>query len=284
MKRKKQKPLLPQTAREHCRQIFGDVQPPSYVWEKEFDYCDEGLQALARKDWKQINSHELGVYYVLNLVYVEPLQPELFNYLFPIYLAIWSEELISSSEYFYHHEIHNIFSRPYIWQEMMDAKQRAAVYAFMVDSVLKHLQSERGFVYSTGQTPDYFWLDEFNELGHSSPIIEPIWQRWWQLDHPGKAVSALMYASCLIYEEHENPLFPAKKGKSGGRVPELVLPTLKENRLFLQQVLTAEFILTKTQQAAALLAHEPEGALAQRIAADALQRQELIEVQIELLQ
>ncbi|WP_258228953.1 sodium/glutamate symporter, partial [Salmonella enterica] len=42
---------------------------------------------LAATDWRQITDWHLSVYYVLNLVYHEPMQPELFRYLFPLCLA-----------------------------------------------------------------------------------------------------------------------------------------------------------------------------------------------------
>ena len=72
----------PETLREHCRHIFGDEPPVLCVWETEFDYADAELKALAAKEWQQIGEWDLSAYYVLNLVYNEPMQIELFRYLF----------------------------------------------------------------------------------------------------------------------------------------------------------------------------------------------------------
>lgn len=85
----------PETLRERCRHIFGDEPPVLNVWEAEFDYADAELQALAATDWRQITDWHLSVYYVLNLVYHEPMQPELFRYLFPLCLACWRETLLT---------------------------------------------------------------------------------------------------------------------------------------------------------------------------------------------
>lgn len=76
----------PETLREHCRHIFGDEPPVLCVWETEFDYADAELKALAAKEWQQISERDLSAYYVLNLVYNEPMQIELFRYLFPLCL------------------------------------------------------------------------------------------------------------------------------------------------------------------------------------------------------
>lgn len=77
----------PETLREHCRHIFGDEPPVLCVWETEFDYADAELKALAAKEWQQISERDLSAYYVLNLVYNEPMQIELFRYLFPLCLG-----------------------------------------------------------------------------------------------------------------------------------------------------------------------------------------------------
>ncbi|SUH34006.1 putative cytoplasmic protein [Salmonella enterica subsp. enterica] len=65
------------------------------MWEAEFDYADAELQALAATDWRQITDWHLSVYYVLNLVYHEPMQPELFRYLFPLCLALLARNAVN---------------------------------------------------------------------------------------------------------------------------------------------------------------------------------------------
>lgn len=52
------------------------------------------------------------------------------------------------------------------------------------------------------------WLDTFNVLGGIAPFIRSLWNQWWLLDTPGKAVCALQYAAHLIYPVEVNPLWP----------------------------------------------------------------------------
>lgn len=121
----------PETLREHCRHIFGDEPPVLCVWETEFDYADAELKALAAKEWQQISEWDLSAYYVLNLVYNEPMQPELFRYLFPLCTAQWHETVLAGG-YGDHFEesLMKALRRPYLWQEMMNTSQRQQVRQF----------------------------------------------------------------------------------------------------------------------------------------------------------
>ena len=123
----------PETLREHCRHIFGDEPPVLCVWETEFDYADAELKALAAKEWQQISVWDLSAYYVLNLVYNEPMQIELFRYLFPLCLAQWHETVLAGG-YGDHFEesLMKALCRPYLWQEMMNASQRQQVRQFLL--------------------------------------------------------------------------------------------------------------------------------------------------------
>ena len=136
----------PETLREHCRHIFGDEPPVLCVWETEFDYADAELKALAAKEWQQISVWDLSAYYVLNLVYNEPMQIELFRYLFPLCLAQWHETVLAGG-YGDHFEesLMKALCRPYLWQEMMNASQRQQVRQFLLDTALQRMDNERGF-------------------------------------------------------------------------------------------------------------------------------------------
>lgn len=138
----------PETLRERCRHIFGDEPPVLCVWETEFDYADAELKALAAKEWQQISEWDLSAYYVLNLVYNEPMQIELFRYLFPLCLAQWHETVLAGG-YGDHFEesLMKALRRPYLWQEMMNASQRQQVRQFLLETALQRMDNERGFNY-----------------------------------------------------------------------------------------------------------------------------------------
>lgn len=263
------------TLRERCRGIFGNEPPVRSVWEAEFDYADAELQALAAADWRQITDGQLSAYYVLNLVYNEPMQPELFRYLFPLCLACWRDALLTNG-YGDHFEesFLRALRRPYLWREMMDAAQRQQVRHFLLETMLARIDNERGF------NAPLTWLDTFNALGGVAPFIRVLWNQWWSLDTPGKAVCVLQYAAHFIYPVEVNPLWP--EGWRQWLLPLGTKEPWSENNLaFLTHQLTPEMILSATQKAAEMLRNEPEWPMAKRIAHDALVAQDIIAIQIE---
>lgn len=272
---KKRRQRAEPTVRERCREIFGNEPPVRHVWEPEFDYADAELRAMAATEWQLITERQLSCYYVLNLVYHEPMQPELFRYLFPLCLAEWHETILTRG-YGDHFEASFLraLRRPYLWQAMMDASQRRQVRLFLIDTMLARIGSERGF------DPAMTWLTTFNDLGSAEPVIRAIWSRWWALDSPGKAVCALQYAAQLIYPLENNPLWPEKWRLLRHPLGDCE-PWLAENLAFLRGVLTPELLLAGVQAAVEKLHGEPEEGMAARIAQDALDARDIIEIQIE---
>lgn len=270
--------------REQCRALFGDPAAPEQVWEHEFDHDDAALRQLGRKDWREIGADELARCYLLNLVYVEPLQPDLFRYLFPLCLACWHDTLTDRDAHPFE-DWQRALRRPHLFDAMMTPAQAQAVHAFILDSLLARLDRERGFVYEGSRTPAYAWLGQISALGAGLPLIEPLWQRWWTVDTPGKAVSALMYLSALIYLDGENPIFGAWTRQHGGGGPYLAEAGdeawLPRNLDALRRQLTLDQVLAVTAASARRLRAEPESVLAARIAADAQARQDIIAIQID---
>lgn len=275
MLRKNKKEAL--TPEERCRAIFGDEPPVRHVWEPEFDYADKELQALAATDWRDITERQLSGYYVLNLVYNEPMQPELFRYLFPLCLAKWHQTLLTHGHGDHFEEsLLQALRRPYLWWEMMDAGQRQQVRAFIIDTMLVRMDNERGF------SAPLSWLPVFNDIGGTAPVMRIIWSRWWSLDSVGKAVCALQYAAYLIYSGEDNILCPQGWYGAGWLHPLSHTESWsQENWAFLCGALTPQTILEGVQAAAEKLRGEPEEDIAARIAQDALNAAEIIEIQIE---
>lgn len=272
---KKRRRQEAQTVREICRKIFGNEPPVSQVWEAEFDYADVELRAMAATEWQHITGRQLSGYYVLNLVYHEPMQPQLFRYLFPLCLAEWHETILTRG-YGDHFEASFLqaLRRPYLWRVMMDASQRQQVRMFLIDTILTRMDNERDF------DPAMTWLITLNDLGGTGPLIRGIWFRWWALDSPGKAVCALQYAALLIYPLEDNPLWPEKwrplKHPLGDSEAWLA-----ENLAFLREVLMPERLLAGVHAAVEKLRGEQEEDIATRIAQDALDARDIIEIQIE---
>lgn len=273
---------------ERSRHIFGNPSRPLVIKENQFDGFDKELKQIAKKHWKDITEEDLW-YYLHDLAYVD-LQPELFKYLFPVCLNFWYNTLMNNDsadrgDAEFHHSLH----RGEILETMVTEKQKKEIYDYFYDGFLERIEKERGFEYIGMNTPAYAWMYRFNSLGYIGPIIEKIWLSWWEVNTPGKAVSAIMYASGLIYLKGENPIFAEWTPRKGGGGPYLtesdtdIFDTgwLKENIDFLKQILSVKYIQEKVQLAATQLLNEPEADMAQEVANDALRKGDIIRIRIE---
>jgi hypothetical protein len=164
-------------------------------------------------------------YYHHDLPYVK-LQPDLFDYLFPVCLMDWHDSLMRNvscchGDSEFHYGVHkgNIFER------MVTPERRDAIFEFFRDSFLERLDAERGFTYSGMGTPAYGWMERFNSVGLIMPRIDLLWEPWWSLETPGRAMAALQYCSGLMYFEGENPLFGLFTKEGGGVAPTWETPT-----------------------------------------------------------
>lgn len=263
--------------REHCRHIFGDPLPVLRVWEPEFDYADQQLQQIAATDWRQITQGQLSSYYVLNLVWHEPLQPDLFRYLFPLCLAEWHETVLTDADDgFFAETFQRALRRAYLWQDMMSSVERLQVSCFLRETLLARMDRESDFFSPMG------WLESLNNLAGITADISVVWLDWWQMDTPGRAVCALQYSAQLIYPPEHNPLW--REQWYDWRLPLTDSgPWLTENVAFLRQQLTPDELVAVTQAAAYRLRAEPEWEMAARIAVDALNSREIMAIQIEVL-
>lgn len=274
---------------ERVRRIFDFPKPPHEVWERQFDYFDDELRKLARTPYEQIESGDLW-YYFHDLAYVE-LQPEVFAYLFPVCLMDWHRTLMANrpcghGDADFHYGVRN----GKILEKMLTPEQREEVFEVFRDSFVERLDAERGFVYDGSETPAYGWMARFNTLGIVVPEIGRVWERWWSLGTPGRAVAALQYCSGLMYSEGENPLFGKWTRERGGGGPYLWGNDasihegwLPENLAFLKVTLTPDYVSAKAAEAEEELKGEPEEEVARRIADDLPRCRDLVELRAEEL-
>jgi hypothetical protein len=273
-----------------AREIFRFPNPPEQVWEQQFDHDDTALRRMAATHWEDFNFDDLW-YYHHDLAYV-PLQPELFNYLFPICLMDWHLTLQENrgcqhgdSEFHYGVRRGNVFER------MLTPARRQLVVEFFRDSFLERLDQERGFVYRGANTPAYGWMARLCSLGVIMPQISLLWEAWWSLESPGRAVAALQYCSGLMYFDGENPLFEMWSPDTGGGGPYLWendsmifdANWLPENVAFMSKTLTLDFVNAKVIAAVDCLRSEPEFERAMLLREQLDDRQELIASRVEEL-
>jgi hypothetical protein len=277
--------------------ILGPAPKPKEVWEQQFDYFNDELAEMAQMDWDRVPD-DFFWYYFHDLAYVE-LQPDLFRHLFPACLKYWYDTLMKNEDASCGDaDFHYGLMRGQIFQKMLSENERCSVYDFLRDGFLDRIEAERGFVYDQSRDPMISsgksanaWIFRFNSLGIVAPVIPQIWETWWTLDHPGKAVCAVMYASGLVYLKGENPIYGVWTCKYGGGGPYLTeidgslfdWSWRTDNLSFLRRTLSVDYVTQKLDQAARTLADCPEAVLARRVADDAKTKTDVIEIRIDNL-
>jgi hypothetical protein len=269
--------------------LGGEAPKPQSVWEAQFDGFDKELRRMAALDWENIPDEDLW-YYFHDLTYVE-LQPDLFRHLFPKCLRYWHETLFrNESVERGDSDFHRALVHGQIAEKMPSKTEREALYDFFRDAYLDRIEAERGFHYdqSDSGTSANAWILRFNSLGMVAPVIQRIWEPWWALDHPGKAVCAVMYSSGLVYLKGENPIYGVWTPEFGGGGPYLTeadTPIFHsawrdDNLAFLRETISVNYIIHKLDQAALVLSDCPEAALARRVSVEARTRLDVIEIRI----
>ena len=198
---------------DRARRIFSYPNPPSEVWEKQFDYNDDGLRRLATTQWDQINFDDLWYYYH-DLAYVE-LQPEVFRYLFPVCLMDWYTSLLANESCSHgDSEFHRGVWHGRALERMATPDQRNGILAFFRDGFLDRLDLEASPPRFDSDRIPCVWLARLNSLATIVPCIEMIWEAWWSLETPGQALAALKYCAGLSYFDDENPYLSKAVGKA----------------------------------------------------------------------
>ncbi len=269
-----------------ARAIFDYPKPPTEVWEQQFDHNDNELRRIAATHWEEFDFEDLW-YYHHDLAFVE-LQPDLFNYLFPICLMDWHLTL-QNNQACQHgdSEFHLGVHRGKVFDRMLSPTQRQQVYEFFRDSFLDRLEQERGFVSRTS----YGLMARFNSVGLIMPHISLLWDSWWSMESAGQAVAALEYCSGLMYFHGEHPFFDVRHGEEHHGSPYLWnndsgiydAGWLPQNIEFLKNVLTVDFVNTKVDAAIERLRDEPEFSRAAPMRNQLAERQELIASRVEEL-
>lgn len=279
---------MPRITRSRFLDALGPAPKPTVVWQRQFDGFDGTLRKLAQCDWDIVQDEDLRKY-LLDLSY-QDLQPDLFRHLFPACLKFWYNTLMRNEGAelgdadFHHALLHgNILSK------MLNDHERQRVLDIFIDGFLDRLDKERGFSYERPGRSANAWIYRFNSIGLVAPIIPKIWRRWWALETPGQAVSAVMYSTGLIYLKGENPIYLPWTRDEGGGGPYLTESDsnvydhawLDSNLTFLRSTLTPSYVQERMVAAARVLAEEPEFEMATRIASDAASRLDVVELRID---
>lgn len=275
---------------QRLRSIFGMPKLVYKVTQQQFDDFDDKLMALGRTRHDEINFDDLW-YYHHDLAY-QTLQPELFAHLFPVCLMDWHLTLQGNQACSHgDSEFHYGIVHGKVMQTMLSDKQRVLVEQVFRDSMLFRIDHERGFVYDGMNTPAYGWMRRLNSLALFSDALPEIWNSWWTVKTPGRAVCLLEYCSGFMYMHGDNPIFGEWNPEAGGGGPYLGSHDslicdrgwAGRNLDFIRSFLTIERVNDGILKAVEKLRGEPESKLADQIANGITERQELIKSRVEWL-
>ena len=125
--------------------------------------------------------------------------------------------------------------------------------------------------------------------GLIAPLIEPIWRQLWAFETKGHAISAIMYATGLVYLKGDNPIYLPWTRKGGGGGPYLTEwdaciydhSWLAPNLEFLKSTLTPDYVLERLLKPLRVCSMQtPISDLAYKIAKDAQSRKDIIELRV----
>ncbi len=202
---------------------LGRPQPPSCIVQKPFDYDPAHYARLLRSRAEGTPPDSLAlVDYALDLSY-EEVQTDLFVYLLPLCLDVWSAWLRGSGgeagfvEQFWF----ALNKRPGPLALLSEARH-AAVDRFIREGILAAIDAGRRLcVEGAERTLSYRRLRELGSYATLFGGLRELWTPWWRLESEGRAAAALQYLSCLMYENAANPVFGPRSARRGGGPPEL---------------------------------------------------------------
>ena len=166
---------------------------------------------------------------------------------------------------------------------MLDDDGREKVYTVIHDGFLHRLDREDALP-PVEEYPVFSWIERLNSVGVVFPLVERIWESWWNMETRGRAICALIWSSGLICSDEENPLFREWQEDENDR-PYLRendgfisrVPWLESNLEFLHRTVSANYLHFKLLKAAETLATGHEHEMALKLAALAKNRGDIIE-------
>lgn len=247
------------TSPEKLTAAFGEPPFPATVWQDTYDTTPDALWRLWRSG--DIERYSMTLFqYVECLHYIKTQQLELLRCLLPLCMRAWRRSLLYDNMGGFAEQFHAaLVERQSL--NLLSEGDRKAVYQFMRDSLLDRMDKETSLTIQGGKCPTYDWILFFGSYGTIVPDVESLWQAWWRMEAPGHAIAALQYASCLIYYEHENPVFTLWTPEEGGGVPVLWETEslgfeerwLPENVEYLRRTLTPDYLREKVRLAVQVL-------------------------------
>ncbi len=257
--------------------VFKTLKPPEKITQEAFDHDDRHLRRLVRLTHGQRAEAGDLWEYTQDLLYTE-IQGPLFAYLLPFCLEAWRDDLRGTDKSYggFVEQFYPVLANRRVFDLHLTLKQTAAVSEFMRRTILDEIDDQRGLAYRGSGARPYRWVSALTTYGVLLPDIGRLWTTWWSLGTVGRAVAAVQYISCLIYQETENPVFaPWTRDEGGGPLCLWELAGhlyehrwLEPNVNFLKETLTVRVVSDVLIRVLEQLVGQPEYAQAAEIQAD----------------
>jgi hypothetical protein len=292
---------------EELRRELGNPPRPARFWQKPFDDHDpDRYEKLCQ--WAETDAPLpprdrplLLDCYLEELCYIEEIQPDLLLFLLPLLLRAWSMNLLGET-WFYRSYAEQFWLawnnrqfgpiRRASLLELLSEKQQRAFERYASDAFLgaidrgQRLRSEGSGAYC------YDWFYEMGSFATVCPGLEPLWREWWTLKSEGRAIGALQYLSCLMYEDDANPVFAPHTPDKGGGPPRLWADSMggvndqawkPANVAFLKDALTPDRLFAAIDPSLERLSNAEDRQIAERMKTDFEVQRTLLEFRIEQL-
>lgn len=245
---------------------LGVTRPPEKITQEAFEENDRHLRRLARlRPGERADGNDLWEY--IHDLRNTDIQGPLLVYLLPFCLQVWREDLRGIDGYggLIEH-LYPVLADRHIFDSHLTPKQSEVVSDFMRQTILEEIDDQRGLHYQGSKARPQRWFGALTTYGVLRPDLDSLWTEWWTLSSVGRAVAAVQYISCLMYSEHENPVFAPWTPDRGGGPPCLwefeghlyEHRWLEPNVNFLKETLTVPKVSDVLVQAVRRLVGQPE--------------------------
>ncbi len=204
------------------QRIFSFPRAPERVTQVPLDGDGAEYKTLIKKQWHQIGRDDWWNF-LNDMCYVDELQQELFDFLFPCFLITWRDGL-AARDYAPESEsdLFKAIRKGNILEKMMDPARRELVEAWITDAFCSQVDTlNPEDIESTSKRNDCrdFFLYMFNAIGQVIPIVGPILKRIGDAKSPGRARYWLVLATGLCYPVDRAPwVAPWTPNEGGGGV------------------------------------------------------------------
>ena len=193
--------------------------------------------------------------------------PEDLSFLLPGLLRLWAEQLWEAgfNDAYREHFWYLLRRGEFLRRGLAPELSRAAL-DFLRSALFMRLGSETPLQRISGQGSPHHWMEDFREFASSTDGLAELWTAWWALPGPGHAAAALQFASCLIFEPANNPVFHRWTPLGGGGAPELRATSFTDlNTRFLESTLSVAYLEEALARAVVLFRDAAERRLAEAV-------------------